>query len=126
MSMINWLGTNICPGNNIVPGFRECNDGWVRVCNFRNVYGVNVFNEGQSILWKSVQCLPLFRIRRTTYPNGRRMTPQFDVTFNARARLIGAIYYLLLCRTDVSVKCVNKAPLLAWCRTASKTDPKTT
>jgi hypothetical protein len=42
--------TNICPGNDIISSFRERNNGWVRICSLRNVYGVNVFDEGQGIL----------------------------------------------------------------------------
>jgi hypothetical protein len=54
------------------------------------------------------------------------MTSHFNVVLDARTRLADAVYHLCVCCTDVSLECVDEAPLLAWCCAASKTEPKAT
>ena len=126
MGIVRWAETNICPRNDIVAGFRERHDGWVRIRSLRNVYAVNILNEGQASLRESAEGQLIYPIRRTTHPHGRGVTPQFAIAFDARIRSIKAVYHLLLCGTDVSLTCVDEAPLLVRCRVARKSEPKAT
>ena len=126
MDIVRRAETNICPRNNIVSGFRDRNDGWVRIRSLRNVYAVNILNEGHTCLRESAEGQLMFHIRWATHPHGRGVTPQFAVTFDARTRLTEAVYHLLLCGTDVSLTRVDEAPLLAGCRVARKSEPKAT
>jgi len=63
MDIVRWAETNICPRNDIVSGFRERNDGGVRIRDLRNVYAVNILNKGHTSLRESAQGQLMFHIR---------------------------------------------------------------